>query len=354
MSDYIDRTRAIRQGEELDRERLLTYLQRELSDATELEVEQFPGGHSNLTYLVRVAGQEFVLRRPPFGTKAKSAHDMGREYKVLSALAPHYPKAPKPALFCQDESIIGTPFYLMERVRGVILRKALPNGLSLSAEQAQRLSEVLVDTLVELHALDYRALGLANFGKPEGYVARQISGWSERYDNARTEDLATAPRVATWLDANQPADGKAALIHNDFKFDNIVVSPATLTDVVGVLDWEMSTVGDPLMDLGTTLGYWVDSKDSQPMQMLRMGPTHLPGMLNRRAVAERYAARSGRSLEHIVFYYVFGLFKTAVIAQQIYARYAKGHSKDPRFAQMIYAVRVLLDQAERAIDSKSL
>jgi aminoglycoside phosphotransferase (APT) family kinase protein len=346
--NHEDTTRAVRAGEELDAGKLSAHLAAQLGWKGAITVEQFPGGHSNLTYLVRHGGEDYVLRRPPFGTKVKTAHDMGREYRVLSHLAPVYPKAPRPVLYCDDEEVIGAKFYLMERRRGVILRKELPPGMTIEPAQARRLCELLVDALVELHAIDYAAAGLGDFGKPAGYVERQVRGWTERYTGSQTDDIPVVTEVAAWLDANRPADGAPALIHNDFKFDNLILTPE-LDRITGVLDWEMSTVGDPRMDLGTSLSYWVEENDPPTMHMMKFGLTSLPGMMTRREVVARYVERSGRSVDDAVFYYAYGLFKTAVVAQQIYYRFAKGLTQDPRFAIFIHGVRALAEQAQRAI-----
>ena len=344
MSELEDTTRAVRTGEEIDAAKLAAHLDWK----GPVEVTQFPGGHSNLTYLVKHAGDEYVLRRPPFGTKVKTAHDMGREYRVLSHLAPVYPKAPRPVAYCEDESVIGAKFYLMERRRGVILRKDLPPGLTISPDQARRLCELLVDALVELHAIDYAAAGLGDFGKPAGYTERQVKGWTERYTGSQTDDIPVVTEVAAWLAAHLPAEAAPTLIHNDFKFDNLILTPE-LDRITGVLDWEMATIGDPRMDLGTSLSYWVEAGDPAPMHLLKFGLTSLPGMMTRREVAARYAEQSGRDLGDPVFYYAYGLFKTAVVAQQIYYRFAKGLTQDPRFAIFIHGVRALAEQAQRAI-----
>ena len=338
-----DTTREVRAGEELDTGKLAAFL-----GAREVTVEQFPGGHSNLTYLVRVDGTEYVLRRPPFGSQVKTAHDMGREYRVLSALAPVYPKAPRPHVYCEDESVLGARFYLMERRRGVILRKELPPGESLAPATARRLCELLIDALVELHAIDYAAAGLGELGKPAGYVERQVRGWTERYAGAQTDDIPAVTEVAAWLAAHAPPDGEPALIHNDFKFDNLLLTPE-LDRITGVLDWEMTTIGDARMDLGTSLSYWVQADDPPPMHAMRFGLTHLPGMMTRAEVVARYVERSGRAIPDPVFYYVYGLFKTTVVGQQIYYRYAKGLTKDPRFAIILPGVRALAEQARAAI-----
>jgi aminoglycoside phosphotransferase (APT) family kinase protein len=337
-----DEPRQVRAGEELDVVALAAYL-----GVPEVAVQQFPGGHSNLTYLVRYGDREAVLRRPPFGSKVKSAHDMGREVAVLSKLAPVYARAPKVIAFDEQGSVLGAPFYLMERRLGTILRKAVP------PERAREACELLVEALVDLHAVDYAAAGLGDFGKPVGYIERQVSGWSERYLNARTDDVPAMTEVASWLAAHRPADGAPSLIHNDFKFDNVIFDDA-LAEITGVLDWEMATVGDPLMDLGTTLSYWAQPSDPPAFLQLPVGPTAGPGMMTRAEIAARYFELAKRPATSLVFYYAFGLFKTAVIAQQIYARFQQGLTKDPRFAMMIIGVRLLSEQARMAIDRDSV
>ena len=353
MSDLpqADRSRPVRAGEELDLARLEPYLRAKVSFEGPLAVEQFPSGHSNLTYLVKAGQNEWVLRRPPFGTRVKTAHDMGREFKILSGLRPVYPKVPRPLVNCEDPGVIGAPFYLMERVRGVILRGSQPKAAAaLSAQTMTRLSTTLVDTLAELHAVDVAAAGLADLGHPEGYVRRQVEGWTRRYFDAKTDEVPQVEQAATWARQHLPKQSGAALIHNDFKYDNVVLDPSDLTRIVAILDWEMATVGDPLTDLGTTLGYWQDPDDSNELRMLPFGPTLLPGNLTRTQVVERYQKASGRDASGILFYYVFALFKIAVIAQQIYKRYVEGHTKDERFAAMIMGVNILGQQAARAIE----
>jgi len=349
----IDEPRAIRPGEELDPAALAAYLEREVGGTGAVSVEQFPGGYSNLTYRVRHGDREHVLRRPPFGSKVKSAHDMGREVHVLSKLAPVYPRAPRVIAYEPTGDVLGAPFYLMERRRGVILRKQLPAALAGEPATLRRLCELLVDALVELHAVDYAAAGLGDLGKPAGYVERQVVGWTERYRGSQTDDIPAITEVASWLAAHRPPDGAPALIHNDFKFDNVVFDPA-LASITGVLDWEMATIGDPLMDLGTSLSYWAQASDPEPYRQLPFGPTATPGMMTREEVARRYLERSGRRTDALVFFYAFGLLKTAVVAQQIYYRFARGVTKDARFGAMIFAVRLLAEQARAAIGRGSI
>jgi len=344
-----DEPKPVRDGEELDVAALGAYLDRELGAHGAVRVEQFPGGHSNLTYLVHHGDREYVLRRPPFGSKVKSAHDMGREVAVLSKLAPVYARAPRVFAYDAAGDVLGAPFYLMERRRGIILRKDLPAELAADHARVRRVCELLVDALAELHAVDYAAAGLGDFGKPVGYIERQVSGWTDRYGKSHTDDIPAVTEVAAWLAAHRPPDGAPALIHNDFKFDNVIFDPA-LDSITGVLDWEMSTIGDPLMDLGTSLSYWAQQSDPAMYHQLPFGPTARPGMMTRDEVARRYFERSGRSAGSLVFYYAYGLFKTAVVAQQIYYRFATGLTKDTRFAPLILAVRLLSEQARAAIE----
>jgi aminoglycoside phosphotransferase (APT) family kinase protein len=357
----LDAPAPVRPGEELDLGALAEYLRRRLPEAgvrvaadAELVLEQFPSGWSNLTYLLRFGDLELVLRRPPFGNVVRSAHDMAREHRVLAALAPVWELAPRPYLLCEDEAVIGAPFYVMERVRGVILRRELPAGVELPPMRARELSESLIDGLAGLHGLDYAAAGLGGLGRPEGYARRQVEGWAERYRRARTDDHPALERAAAWLAAHLPAESGAALVHNDYKYDNLVLDPAFLDDpgrparLRAVLDWEMCTVGDPLLDLGTTLGYWVEANDPPEMRAMAMGPTALPGSLTRRELAERYAEKTGADLGDLAFHHAFGLFKIAVIIQQIYARYAAGKTRDSRFAGLDRAVGMFGRMAARA------
>ena len=347
----IDQPAEVRDEERIEPARIEPFVRRALGNAEgPITVLQFPKGHSNLTYLVRVGDREVVLRRPPFGAKVKSAHDMKREFDILSALKNVYPRAPKPIAFCDDESLIGAKFYLMERMRGVILRgDEPPRGIAFTPDLLRRTSTALVDNLADLHAVDVTRPPLSTMGRPQGYVARQVTGWTERYFNARTDEIPGVETTAAWLSRNMPEESGAAVIHNDYKYDNVMLDPAEVTRIVAVLDWEMATVGDPLMDLGTFIGYWGDPDDERELRARAYGPTYLPGSLSRRELVERYAQRSGRPVRSILFYYVFALFKIAVIVQQIYKRYVEGHTRDPRFASLIDWVRVMARQAERAL-----
>lgn len=355
MAASCDHAVAVRAGEELDLARLGAYLGRHFDGPGPVTVEQFPSGHSNLTYRVRWGGgRELVLRRPPFGSQVKSAHDMGREYRVLSKLHEAYNVAPKVILYCDDLSVLDAPFYLMEPIRGIILRRELPPGLLLSPAMARQLSEAFLDNLVQLHSLDYQQIGLGDLGKPQGYLQRQVQGWIERYHSSATHDLPDVERISTWLRQNIPASSDATLIHNDYKYDNVVLDSNDITKIVGVLDWEMCTLGDPLSDLGTTLAYWTDPSDPDELQEICSAPTSIPGTLTRSQLAQRYALATGHGIDDMVFYLAFARFKVGVIIQQIYYRYARGLTHDERFAAMPHRIAVLMRASLRCADSGSI
>jgi aminoglycoside phosphotransferase (APT) family kinase protein len=348
MSD----TKPIRQGEELNIENLSNFLQDKISG--EISIEQFPSGNSNLTYCVKIGEIEYVLRRPPFGNTVKSAHDMSREFNVLDKLSKVYSPAPKPILLCQDETIIGSEFYLMERRNGLIIRGKSPEVLENSPKLQQKLCETFIENLVDLHNLDYKAAGLGEFGKPEGYAIRQVEGWSKRYFNAKTDDHTELEKTIEWLNANIPNDNTVSLVHNDYKFDNIMLNPNDLTEIIAVLDWEMTTIGSPLMDFGTTLGYWMSKEVGNELLSMPFNPRVLMENVTRQQLAEMYAEKSGRDLRGILFYYVFGTFKIAVIAQQIYARFAKGFTNDKRFEKFNLFVNALGKIAYSAVQTKKI
>ncbi len=343
MSDLLDLPAPIRPGEELDLARLEPYLRRQFpNEAGELLVRQFPSGHSNLTYSLSLGARELVLRRPPFGSKVKSAHDMSREFRVLSKLHSAYVPAPEVLHYCDDESVIGAPFYLMNPIHGVIVRRQVPPSLDLSAEKARRLSESFVDNLIRLHRVDYAAVGLSDLGKPEGYLERQVRGWTERYYGSKTHDYPEVEKITAWMQQHMPSKSGVSLIHNDYKYDNVVLDSNDITKIVGVLDWEMCTIGDPLTDLGTTLAYWIDAADSEELQKNRWGPTNGPGSLTRAEIVHAYAQKTGADSSQIAFYLAFARFKLAVIVQQIYYRYHQGLTKDERFASMPDTIQMLL------------
>jgi len=350
MNNAIDRPTVVRPGETLDVARLSPYLWDTLNLEGELEVLQYPSGFSNLTYMLRVGDVEVVLRRPPFGSKPKSGHDMKREHDVLAALHGSFPYCPKPLIFSDDEAIIGSSFYVMERIEGIIVRRDFPPELSLSPADVGTLFEHLVDVHVELHSVDFRAVGLEGFGNAEGYVERQVSGWSDRYRRARTPDVPDCEGIMAWLERNRPSDsGAGCIVHNDFRLDNVVLDPADPMRIVGVLDWEMATLGDPLMDLGASLAYWVEQGDPAGFQAMRMMPTNADGAPTRAEIVARYAAKSGLEIGDFSFYYCYGLFRLAVIVQQIYYRSYHGQTEDPRFRDLNIWVGALADAAGRLI-----
>jgi len=424
----------VREGEEIDRESLRAYLAERLDLAgREIEVEQFPAGSSNLTYLIRLgrasdfgasagsvppvaaegafpteaadgsgthldasehtqAGSprsdvpgraDFVLRRPPHGNTVRSAHDMRREFDVLSKLSRVYRPAPKPLLFCDDESVIGSEFYLMERRHGIIIRGKIPGTQTTAAirdrsappdvadgnfrpdsgtqrdTQAgslrpKEICRAFIENLANLHRLDPQEAGLESLGRADDYNRRQVEGWTKRYAAAKTHEHSDLEKAITWLNANIPPESSASLIHNDYKFDNVMLDPEDLAKITSVLDWEMVTIGDPLMDLGTSLGYWM-SWDA-PAELLNMpfNPRILMENITRQELVEMYEKSLGRAVPDMLFYYVFGTFKIAVIAQQIYARYAKGFTKDERFARFDKFVGALGRIAAGAVASRSI
>jgi aminoglycoside phosphotransferase (APT) family kinase protein len=342
-----------RSGEELDLQKLNDFLKGNSPELGTIQsVTQFPGGYSNLTYCIATKDSEYVLRRPPFGASIKSAHDMGREFKVLSTLSPNYKKTPKPIVYCESLEIIGSPFYIMERTKGVILRGSTAPKFGIAPSLFKGLSENLIDNLVALHALDIHATGLDQLGKPDGYVQRQVEGWTSRYYAAETDKLETMDAVAQWLKTNMPKSQSPAFLHNDYKYDNVVLNTEDLTEILGVLDWEMATVGDPLMDLGGTLAYWFEANDDAVLKAFNL--TWLPGNLTRKEIIERYAEKSKRDTSTILFYYVFGLYKNSVIAQQIYARWKQGHTKDPRFGGLMAIIKIMAVKAAAAVNTQKI
>ena len=355
MGIELDKAKQVRKGEQLNEKALESYMIKALGvDQGKLIVQQFPSGFSNLTYLIKFANKEYVLRRPPFGANIKSGHDMGREYKILSALEGNYDKAPKPILFCDDLSVLEAPFYLMERVQGTILRASTPQAAMPSPAQFQSLSTSLVDTLVELHQLDYKAIGLEDLGNPTGYIERQVVGWSKRYLKAKTHEVKEMEATAKWLNDHMPQSTAASLVHNDFKYDNLVLTPDEHLNVKAVLDWEMTTLGHPLMDFGTTLGYWIHHTDPDFIAQNQLNLTTQKGNPTRGELVEMYAKKSGQNVDDIVFYFVFGVFKIAVIVQQIYYRYTLGHTQDPRFKHLDKIVSLYGLVAQQAIQKKKL
>jgi aminoglycoside phosphotransferase (APT) family kinase protein len=336
-------TAPVRPGEELNVTGLATYLRGRIDgNGSVIEVEQFPNGHSNLVYLVRIGAKEFVLRRPPLGPVAPKAHDMAREYRVLRAIHGHFPEAPEVFLLCEDPSVIGAAFFLMERRHGLVIRDHAPPQWSAIEEYPRLVSEAFIDCLVRLHAIDTGQNGLSSLGKPEGFVERQVRGWSERWRRAKTEDLVEMNRVIEWLESRLPPSAGAALVHNDYKLDNVMMKPSA--DRVGaVLDWEMATLGDPLADLGLALCYWTwaNVAAQENGHSATRTITMQPGWYTRDDFLQRYAKQTGRDVGTVGYHEVLGVFKLAVILQQIYYRYRRGQTHDERFRNFDRQVRGL-------------
>jgi len=321
----------VRPDEGLDEETLARYLNGRLPGTTHPPlVRQFGGGAANLTYLLDYSTHQYVLRRPPLGPVAKSAHDMAREYKVLSVLYQAFSYAPRAYLYCDDPSIIGADFFVMERRRGVVVRRSMSSEFAEMPDAPGRMSAALVDALAEFHAVDYQAIGLSDLGQPEGFISRQIEGWYKRWQAAKTEEVADMESVYRWLQAHQPTTVEYSLVHNDYKLDNIMFDSSDPGKIVAIFDWDMCTLGDPLNDLGALLTYWTESTDPHYFQGMAMMPTGL-GFMTRRELVERYALKSGRSVHDIHFYHALGLFRLTVIIVQIYIRYHRGQTQDGRF-----------------------
>jgi len=344
----LDKAKEIRKGEELDKSSLVGYCKEHFPELpADFQILQFPSGYSNLTYLIKSKTDQWVLRRPPYGANIKGGHDMAREFKVLSGLKKVCSNVPTPLLLCTDESVLGAPFYIMERVQGIIIRERLPPEFQ---EKTKALSESAIDNLATIHRLDIDKANLADLGRPIGYVERQIGGWTRRYGRSKTDDIKEMDIISHWLEENRPPEISASIIHNDYKYDNLVLDPQTLS-IKAVLDWEMATIGCPLMDLGCALGYWVQQDDPPEMYSLPLSATRYPGTLTRKEAAERYSSQTGFPIDNIDFYMVYGLWRLAVIIQQIYARYNQGHTQDPRFSSLIDGVKVLSKRAVQVIET---
>lgn len=325
----------MRPDERLDPERVGAFLADKLPVQGMPEILQFEGGKANLTYLLRygsgAGSQEFVLRRPPLGPVAPSAHDMGREYRVLSVLYQAYPPAPRAYLYSEDTSIVGAPFLVMERRKGIVIRQQMPTRFLGQPELYRRMSRMIVDGLADLHAVDAKAIGLETLGKPEGFMLRQVKGWASRWEGAKTEEVPLFYRVKDWLNAHLPPSPRTSLVHNDYKLDNMMVGADDPAQCVAVFDWDMCTLGDPLADVGTLLGYWTEPGDSEERTAFAVMPTTLPGWYTRQEVIDRYAQRSGTDVSRIRFYETFAMWKSAVVIQQIYVRWHRGQTQDERF-----------------------
>jgi aminoglycoside phosphotransferase (APT) family kinase protein len=337
-------TITVRQGEEFDLSRVEQYLRTHIDGLGpgSLEVRQFPSGASNLTYLLRIGDWEGVLRRPPFGPVPPRAHDMERESGLLAKIHPVFPLAPMPYFFCNDLSIMGVPFYVMEHKKGVVLDGAFPPGVEPTRELCRAISAMVVETLVQIHAIDWRAAGLDTLGHPQGFLERQVKGWIERYYRAQTDEIPQVEPLARWFTERIPESPAPALIHNDYKLNNMLLNPNNLAEPVGVLDWEMATIADPLFDLAISLSYWVRPDDPEELRRVFPTVTMLPDFFSREEFLELYARKSGRDLANMDFYMTFAYFKLAVILQQIYVRWKRGQTQDERFARFGDSVRNLI------------
>lgn len=339
-------TAPVRKGEELDAAQLAEFLEGKIDGVSGgIEIEQFPGGHSNLTYCLRIGGKEYVLRRAPLGQVAPKAHDMARECRVLQEVSPYFPQAPKPYLVCEDPSILGAVFFIMERRKGIILRYGIPDSIAAQPDHARRISEAFMNCFADLHAVDVVKHGLVGLGKPEGFVERQVKGWSERWVRAKTEVMPEADEVMAWLAGRIPPSGPPTLVHNDYKLDNVMFSPDSIDRVEAVLDWEMTTVGDPMIDVGLTLCYWTHATNPKVAGGGVPAFTNGPGWFTRDEFIEAYTRKTGRSVETLGYHEVLGVFKLAVILQQIYYRFWKGQTTDERFRHFDKRVRALVEIA---------
>jgi len=352
MTENYKDTIEVRKGEELPIDKLTNFLQEKVLDLDKenLEIEQFGAGHSNLTYLLRVGDWEAVLRRPPHGPVAKGAHNMEREYNFLNYIHSFFPVAPKPIIFSENESIVGSPFFIMERKKGIVLDTEFPSFIDYSREIGERLSSIMVDQLVNLHSIDYTKTKLTEMTKPEGFMERQVKGWIDRYERAKTDEIKGVDELVTYLETNIPTSSEATIIHYDYKLNNAIFSE-DLKEMNGLFDWEMSTVGDPLADLAVALSYWIQGDDDDLLKYGLGKPpvTIMDGFFTREEFVDAYAKRSGRDISNFNYYMTFAYFKLAVIGQQIYYRYKKGQTKDSRFAKLNVLVENMLQLAIQTI-----
>ncbi len=344
----------VRPDERFDEARLHTWLKDKLPGTDHpLTVRQFSGGVANLTYLLDFGEQQYVLRRPPLGPVAQRAHDMGREYKVLSVLHKAFPKAPRAFVYCDDPDVIGAPFLIMERRQGVVVRKSIPPEFADIADAPQRMSQALIETLAEFHAVDFQTLGLSDLGRPRGFISRQIEGWYKRWHAAKTQDIPLMEKIYTWLKANQPPTPPPTLVHNDYKLDNVMFALDDPGRIVAVFDWDMCTLGDPFSDLGALLTYWTEPDDPPYLQAIAQMPVGDRRFWSRAQLVEHYAAITGRDVSDVAFYHALGLFRLGVIAAQIYIRYVRGQTKDERFANLGTIIPLIAQAAYHVINNTS-
>ncbi len=324
----MDQANEIRKGEDLDWQSLEKYLRSALPNETkgELKVSQFHGGHANLTYLLKFGDQELVLRRPPFGKIAPGAHDMKREYRVLSKLYKVFPEAPRAYLFSDDESIIGSPFVVMERKRGEVVRRTLLDCFKPFDKAEERLTTAMIKAQATLHKLDIEQADLTKLGRPEGFLERQLIGWSKRWELSKTDDNQDMDEVFQILSSSIPKPQAVSIIHNDIKLDNCQFQADDPDKVTAIFDWDMATLGDPLVDFGSTLGYWYEpyfEGHDMPVSISSTFP-------NKAFLIEKYAAFTGFSMEQIDWYHAFAYFKGSVITAQLYQRFVNGQTNDER------------------------
>ena len=351
-SELIDKAKPVREKEQLPLDKVDVWIKANIPTVSgKPELTQYTGGASNWTYRIKYDSHDLILRRPPAGTKAASAHDMKREYEIQKALMPFY-TVPEMLAFCNDQSVMECDFYIMRRVEGIIPRANLPKDLQLNKEQIRQLCLNVIDKLIELHSIDISTSGLNTFGKGKGYCERQIKGWSERYKKAKTWNVPKFEKVMNWLKANIPAEERSCLIHNDFRFDNVILDAENPMKIIGVLDWEMATIGDPMMDLGNTLAYWVQADDDIMAKSTRRQPTNIPGMLTRKEVINYYCDKMGFEPKNFTFYEVYGLFRLAVIAQQIYYRYYHKQTNNKAFKNWWILVHYLNWRCNKLINTK--
>ncbi len=340
-------------GEEVNVQNLMSWMSESHPNLNKPIVTQFTGGASNWTYNLKFADREYILRRAPLGKKAKGAHDMAREFKLQSALFDTFPKVPKMIALCEDEDVLGSPFYLMQKMDGIIFRKKLPSTVSIKPEEAQKLCEQFIDLMLQLHEVDIKKEGISNLGKGSGYIERQITGWSKRYRNAKTWNVPSGKKVIKWLESNLPNEEYLSIIHNDYRLDNLVLTHQAPFRITGVLDWELATIGDRFMDLGNTLAYWIEANDSYFAHQFRRQPSHLPGMMNRKELLHYYLSKSPYRIEDFRFYRVYGVFRLAGIVQQLYYRYANGHTQNKAFKNLWIASNFLIRSCMRIIKSNT-
>jgi aminoglycoside phosphotransferase (APT) family kinase protein len=349
--DVID----VRQDERIDVPKVEEFMRGKLPGADRpLSVRQFGGGAANLTYLLDYGTHEYVLRRGPLGPVAATAHDMSREFRVLSVLYDVFPRAPRAYLYHEDPDVVGAPFLVMERKHGVVVRREMPKIFASVTNATQKMSEALIDSLAEFHAVDYEAIGLGELGNPEGFISRQIEGWYKRWGAAKHEEVPAMDHVYGWLKENQPEHQAFSLVHNDYKLDNAMLSPDDPGEIVAILDWDMCTLGDPLSDVGALIGYWTESDDPQYAQMMAMMPTGDMGFLSRSELVKRYAEKSGRSVENINFYFALSLFRITVIVAQIFIRFLRGQTQDERFAAFEAVIPTFARAAEDVAEGKMI